>query len=441
MNVSHGTAEVLPEAVQERVLALAAQMYGCVMSEALSAATAEERVAELSRQVGQEVLSAGLSEAYGRHSGTARPCACGQWQRFVNYRPRTLMTLLGPVRYQRAYYHCAACKASCYAGEDALGLDGSSFTLPAQEAVALVSAEVPFERARVLLWRLSGLKVAVSHAQHLCQRHGLRLLQARQAECEALFAGTQEYLPQRRDHRLYVTLDATKTRFTDDWHETRVGAVYDAKPGQDRMDEPDCTTYVTTLAATGLEAFGQALYQEAAYRGLDHAKEQVVIADGAPWIWNLAAEHFPQATQILDFYHASERLHHVARAAYGEGTAEAKAWAQRSVARRSAGDWKGLLCSLKALRPKTRDGTEAVRLAVGYFETNRQRMDYPAYRAKGMHIGSGVVEAACKHVVGARCKRAGMRWTTTGAETTLALRTQLLNDRWDDYWQPLKAAA
>ena len=67
--------------------------------------------------------------------------------------------------------------------------------------------------------------------------------------------------------------------------------------------------------------------------------------------------------------------------------------------------------------------------------------NYPAYRAKSMHIGSGVVEAACKHVVGARCKRAGMRWTQTGAQTTLALRTQLLNDRWDDYWQPLKAAA
>jgi hypothetical protein len=284
------------------------------------------------------------------------------------------------------------------------------------------------------------LHFANSHAQHLCQHHGLRLLQEREAECEALFAGTQEYLPEQRDHRLYITLDATKTRFRDDWHETRVGAVYDAKPGQDRMDEPDRTTYVTRVAP-GVAGFGQALYQEAARRGLDHAKETVVIADGAPWIWNLAAEHFPQATQILDFYHASERLHSVARAVYGEGSQEAKAWADRSVERLSAGDWKGLLCSLKGLRPKTRDGTEAVRLAIGYFETNRQRMNYPAYRAKSMHIGSGVVEAACKHVVGARCKRAGMRWTQTGAQTTLALRTQLLNDRWDDYWQPLKAAA
>jgi len=440
MDVEHSTADVLPEQLQERVLALAAAMYGSVVSCELSAAQAEERVAELSREMGQVMLSAGLSEAYGRHAGPARPCLCGQCQRFVNYRQRTLMTLLGPVRYERAYYHCASCGATHYAGEDALGLEGSSFTLPAQEAVSLVSAELPFDRARVLLARLSGLKFAVSHAQHLCQRHGLRLLEERSAECEALFAGTHEYVPERRDHRLYIALDATKTRFVDDWHETRVGAVYDARPGQDRLDQPDRTTYVTTLAAAGLEPFGQALYQEAARRGLDHAKETVVIADGAPWIWNLAGEHFPQATQILDFYHASERLHTVARAAYGEGTVQARAWADRNIVRLSAGDWKGLLCSLKALRPKTRAGTEAVRLAIGYFETNRQRMNYPAYRAKGMHIGSGVVEAACKHVVGARCKRAGMRWTNDGADTILALRTQLLNDRWDDYWLPLKAA-
>ncbi len=441
MSLHHGTAEVLPEALRERVIALAAQMYECVLSRASSAAACEEHVTELARQVGQEVLSAGLSEAYGRHGGATRPCECGQSQRFVGYRPRTLTTLVGPVRYERAYYRCASCHAGYYAGEDALGLDGSSFTLPAQEAVSLVSAEVPFERARVLLGRLSGLKVAVSHAQHLCQRHGLRLLEERRNECDALFQGTQEYVPKQRAHRLYITLDATKTRFTDDWHETRVGAVYDAKPGQDHLDEPDCTTYVTTLAAAGLEAFGRDLYQEAACRGLHHARQTVVIADGAPWIWNLAAEHFPQAIQILDFFHASERLHTVARAVYGDGTAQAKTWAKRSVARLDAGDWKGLLCSLKALRPKTRDGTEAVRLAIGYFETNRQRMDYPRYRAHGMHIGSGVVEAACKHVVGARCKRAGMRWTPDGAQTILALRTQLLNDRWDDYWQPLKAVA
>jgi hypothetical protein len=442
MSVSSDVTGVLPHALQARVLALVTEMYDLVKSQATSAAQAEEQVHALSRQLAQEVLSQALSEAYGRHTGAPRPCPCGQGQRLVGYRERGLTSLLGQLRYRRAYYRCAACTAHSYAGEEALGLDGSSFTLPAQEAVSLLACEVPFERVRELLRRLCGLQVASSHAQHLTGQHGSELLEERHSECRALFAGTQEYIPGQRGHRLYVTLDATKTRFTDAWHETRVGAVYDAKAGEDGLDEPERTTYVTAAApGSGVEQFGQVLYQEAARRGIDHAKETVVVADGAPWIWNLAAEHFPHATQILDFYHASERLHGVSRAVYGDGTMQAKQWAERSVERLEKGDWKGLLCSLKGLRPKSREGKEAVRLAVGYFATNRQRMDYPAYRHRGMHIGSGVVEAACKHVVGARCKRAGMRWTVDGIEATLALRTQLLNDRWDEYWQPLKAAA
>ena len=129
------------------------------------------------------------------------------------------------------------------------------------------------------------------------------------------------------------------------------------------------------------------------------------------------------------------------RAVYGEGGQAARRWAERNVGRLRAGDWKGLLCSLKALRPRHTAGQEAVRLALGYFTTNRQRMDYPAYRARGLMIGSGVVEAACKHVVATRCKRAGMRWSRPGLQAILSLRTQLLNQRWDQYWAPLKSAA
>jgi len=441
MSVSYVGPEDLLSEIEQRVLEMTREMWDAVMAPGCSAAEAEERVVELTRQVGREVLSAGLSERYGRHSGRYRPCACGQQQRFEGYRPREVTTMLGPVTYRRAYYRCARCRASHFAGEDALGLQGSSFSLPAQEAITLLSSEVPFERARVLLGRLTGIAVSVSHAEHLSRAHGQRIEEGRAAECAQLFEGSLEYLPPARDHRLYVTLDATKARYVDDWHEARVGAVYDGTPGRDRMDEPGETTYVAHTAAAGLEVFGQALYQEAALRGVEHARETVAVADGAPWIWNLVAEHFPHATQILDFYHASERLHEVARAVYGEGTQEAKQWAERNVQRLSAGDWKGLLCSLNALHPRTRDGTEVVRRCIGYLETNRQRMDYPAYRARGMHIGSGVVEAACKCVVGTRCKRSGMRWTETGLAAILATRPLLLNDRWDEYWKPLKAAA
>ena len=440
MSIDQTASHVLPEKVAAAVLHLAEQMWAALSDPSHAAAQAEEQVAELNRQVGQEVLAAGLHSRYGRSQGPRRSCACGASQQLEGYRTRALMTVIGTVHYRRAYYRCRDCGAVHYTGEDELGVAGGVFTLPAQEAISLVSSEVPFERARVLLQRLSGVRCCVSQAERLTQAHGQHLEAQQQQEGEQLFAGTLEPVPEQREHRLYVTLDATKTRFRDDWHETRVGAIYDAQPDDQGRDEPQRTTTVA-CAWQDLETFGQRLYQEAARRGVGHAREVVVVADGAPWIWNQAAEHFPHATPILDFYHASERLHHVGRAVYGDGTKAARQWAERNVIRLSAGDWKALLCSLKALRPRTVEGREAVRLAVGYFATNRQRMDYPAYRARGLHIGSGVVEAACKAVVATRCKRTGMRWSQPGAQAVLSLRTLLLNERWDEYWQPLKAAA
>lgn len=265
------------------------------------------------------------------------------------------MTVLGGVRYRRAYYRCRDCGAVHYAGDETLGVAGDVFTVPAQEAISLVSSEVPFERARVLLQRLSGVTCCVSQAERLTQTHGQRLQQQPAQACAQLFAGAAEAAPEQRDHRLYVALDATKTRFCDDWHETRGGAIYDAQPDDQGRDEPQRTTTVA-CAWQDLETFGQRLYQEAARRGVAHARE-------------------------------------------------------------------------------------AQRKASGYFATNRQRMAYPAYRARGLHLGSGVGEAACKAVVATRCKRSGSRWSQPGAQAVLTLRTQLLNNRWDEYWQPLKISA
>jgi len=160
------------------------------------------------------------------------------------------------------------------------------------------------------------------------------------------------------------------------------------------------------------------------------------IADGAPWIWNLVAEHFPERVEILDFYHAAERLHAVGKAAYGEDSAEARRFAETNQQRLLAGRADEVLRSLRALRPARAEAREVVRKAIDYFQHNRARLRYDEFRARGYHIGSGVVEAACKHVVGSRCKRSGMRWTKPGAQSILSLRCLLLNDRWEDYWKP-----
>jgi len=440
MAVHDATTVDLPEWLHQLVMESAAQMYEAVGSGEMSVAEAEERMVELSREMAREVFAAALSERYGTHEGPRRPCACGRAQRFVSYRTRTVMTLLGSVRYRRAYYHCRECGRGHYLGDQAVGVDASSYSLPAQEAIALVCCEVPFERGRVLLGRLTGLEVSNSHAQTVTGSHGERLEREAEAQRRALFAGELAVVGEDAPQRLYVTLDGLKTPFVDDWHETKIGSVYEAEAGPDGVDRPGRTTHVCG-AWEGPEQFGARLYQEAARRGVEGAQERIAIADGAPWTWKVVEEHFPGAVQILDFYHAVQRLHQVGRAVYGEGSARAGDWAEANRRRLWEGRVGDVLRSLRAVRPTTGEGREAVRLALGYFQVNRHRMHYPSYRARGYHIGSGVVEAACKTVAAARCKRSGMRWSKQGVQSVLNLRCLLLNGRWDQYWQPLKTAA
>ena len=317
----------LPELVEELVSRTAAQMYEAISGDEMTVAEAEERVVELCRALGREILSAGLSERYGRQQGPRRPCECGDEQRFEGYRTRTIMTLLGPIEYERAYYRCPVCRTSRYLGEDTIGVDEYGCSLPAQEAMALVGCELPFRCARDLLMRLTGLDVSTSVVRRVTEEHGARVERAAVREREALFAGELELLPEGAPQRLYVTLDGLQMPFVGDWHETKIGAVYEARVGEDGVDEPVASTYVCG-AWEGAEQFGERLYQEASRRGVERAGEVVVIADGAVWIWHLVAEHFPGAVQILDFFHAAERLHEVGRAVYGEGASPARQWAE-----------------------------------------------------------------------------------------------------------------
>ena len=170
--------------------------------------------------------------------------------------------------------------------------------------------------------------------------------------------------------------------------------------------------------------------REAIRRGFDTAARQVVIGDGAAWIWRLAAEQFPGAIEIVDIYHAKQHLCDVAKAIYGPGTDLADQWARDRRAELDA----GRLCALVAALRIHVETTPEARKCIHYVFGNRHRMRYPQFRAKGLCISSGVVEAGCKQI-GDRLKRAGMRWTVAGANAILALRCCLLSGRFEDFWE------
>jgi hypothetical protein len=163
-----------------------------------------------------------------------------------------------------------------------------------------------------------------------------------------------------------------------------------------------------------------------------------VLGDGAPWIWNLADEHLPGAIQIVDLYHAKGHLWDVAKSIYGTGSDLGAQWAKR---RRDELDDGAINKVLAALRVHAQTNEEA-RKCLDYVARNRHRMNYPHFRAKGLCVGSGVVEAGCKVAIGTRLKRAGMHWTVDGANAIIALRSSKLSaSHFDKFWIRRNAAA
>jgi hypothetical protein len=170
--------------------------------------------------------------------------------------------------------------------------------------------------------------------------------------------------------------------------------------------DPDSSTYVGAIETA--EEFGKRIYLEAWKRGWSRAEKKVVMGDGAEWIWNIADQHFPGAIQIVDLYHARQHLWELARKLYPNQEAEQRRWMM-------------------------------IHKEGAYFENNAKRMRYPEFRRQHLFVGSGVIEAGCKTVIGSRCKQSGMFWTVRGANAILALRCCQINGLFEDYWEARRA--
>lgn len=203
--------------------------------------------------------------------------------------------------------------------------------------------------------------------------------------------------------------------------------------------DPDSTTY--TGAIETAEEFGKRIYREAWHRGWSRAAKKVVMGDGAEWIWNLAAPYFPGAIQIVDLFHARQHLWEIARRLYPNDELNQKAWIKFHQRRLlDQGKIKKLVGALRAIHTTNAEVAEKIRIEADYFERNAERMRYPKFRRQHLFVGSGVIEAGCKTVIGARLKQSGMFWTVRGANSIIALRCCHLNGRFEDYWETRRAA-
>jgi len=205
--------------------------------------------------------------------------------------------------------------------------------------------------------------------------------------------------------------------------EAKVGVVYQTQRREGLDEGIRWCAYTATLQK--VEAFTPAFVALARAHGSDGAREVVLLGDGAEWIWNLAARHFPQAVQIVDYWHMTQHLYAVANARFGQGTEAAKEWVH-TCQWDLEHDLPNLVLSRIADWEPSKEADREVRdREFGYFENNRERMRYGRFLARGYHIGSGTVESACRRLVTQRMKGGGMHWREETAEAVLAIRSRL----------------
>lgn len=416
---------------------------------ALDLETAEAWAQTVGRQAAALVfeLSVGRAGHHGGLQGSRLPCSCGGESRFVGYRGRWVRSFQGEVRVERAYYHCAACGTGRAPWDEAQGLTEASFTPAFKAALARLCARLPYREAaeEMALW--TGQTLAESTLEAITGEVGARLRAAEDRRTTAWF--DQGKLPpaaplaaQVRGKRAYLSIDAAKAHVDGSWHDMKVATfsrgerqVFREPDGCLRLGDDTARETQYLAVQEEAEGFGRRLYVWALGHGAERA-ELVVLADGAEWIWKLADTHFSDARQILDFYHAAEHLSELGRAVFGAESPEGSAWAAASRERLATQGPRGLLASLRELRREhaeklTAEVRREVVREVQYFRRHRRRMQYPQYRAAGLMIGSGPVEAGCKSLVGQRLKGTGMRWSRAGADAVVGVRAALVSGRTD----------
>lgn len=386
------------------------------------------------------------------------PCPCGHQARYRELRARRILTAVGEVELSRPWYLCPHCHHGQFPVDRQLDVESHDCSPGVRRMQALVGQDAPFDHGRQQMQLLAGLEVTTKSVERTAEAIGADIAHREQAEIGKIVQLDLPIIVGEPIPILYVQMDGTGVPVVKKETEGRKGRT-DGQPAHTReaklgcvftqttydeegypIRDPHSTTY-TGAIETAAE-FGKRLYREAWLRGWSRAEKKVVMGDGAEWIWNLAAVHFPGAVQIVDLYHARQHLWELARALYPNDPAKQQTWMKVHQKRLlDKGKIEKLVLALRSLASSNADVREKIRTEADYFEHNAERMRYPKFRRQHLFVGSGVIEAGCKTVIGSRLKQSGMFWTRRGANAIIALRCCHLNGRFEDYWEARRPAA
>lgn len=422
--------------VQAQLVELAQQAVqgftGEVAAESLSAM--EQAVQGLLQAVGQTVLSGWLERQEAQYPPDTVACACGGQARYERRRPAVTLTLHGRVGYRRVYYRCRCGRGVCPLDER-LGIVPGQMSQQLVQVATVLGVSDAFGSSAAVLTQLTGVTLSPNSIRAACQQTGEQVVADESALLERSQDLSQQLVQRRtgpRPQRLYGSLDGFQGPFDDGWHEVKTGVWW-------TVDERQRTTwrryYVDTVQAG---PFADLVWARGFEVGAPQADELIFVADGASWIWNIVARHFPNAVQIVDFYHAASYLTAVARAAFGENTPEGKHWLQTHIRQLHDGALSTVVRACKTLAARA---PEAVAKARHYFAVNRTRLRYAKFRALGYQIGSGTMESGCKQLGLERLKIAGARWSQPGGRLLAKARAAVLSHELNRYLCPLPQVA
>ena len=400
---------------------------------------------------GAKVLGELLQGVGAGRGDRAILCSCGTRMESQGLKQKELLTILGPVSYARSMFQCSACGATRYPGDEELDMVGTTRSPGLRRMMARAGSQSTFKEGREDLKIYAGLEVSAKDIERVAEGIGQHTEAWLSQEREEVLKQNETLRTEKTLPLLYISYDGTGVPMTPEelrgrqgkqadgsakTREAKLGCVFtqttrDAKGFPVR--DPGSTSFVGAIESA--EDFGWRIYGEAERRGLSKAQRVVVLADGAEWVKNLAQIHFPEAIFIIDLYHARQHISELCKILFARD--EKKMGHQRIRWWTDLDDGKvdKIIRQAQQQLPQNAEAKKKAETEIHYLEKNKEYMQYGAFRAQGLFIGSGVVEAGCKTLIGQRLKQSGMEWSVRGANAIISLRCIIKSNRLEDYWE------
>jgi len=437
------------------------KMLAEVVTEAMKAeGQAEVRIGDVEmafreslREIGRSALKCFLENAHGE-VGAEVECACGGKLKYQRRREATIWSVFGKVVYQRAYYAGCTCGKGQAPVDKRYGIEPGNVTAGLAHLIALSGIHKAFEEGRKWLQEFLLFEVSENTVRAETQKMGELQRQAdtrlvKETQAEAGLQKRERSQPPTPDI-LYGSMDAAKVRIEprnekekalenrETWRDLKVGCWYEGEivPTRHRSvrQKVQAQREGVVLRAKNqqyfcdietAEEFGKLLWATGCAVGADRARTLVFICDGAVWIWNLIAHYFPNAVQIVDWYHAVDRLKRIAEEAFSN-LDERQTWLEKNTEDLWQGSVETVIEACQLLAKKSNFAKQSL----SYYANNRERMRYAHFRAAGYLIGSGVIESGCKQIVTHRLKLPGAQWQVDGAVLVAKARTAWMSGNW-----------